>query len=156
MKMIKHNPMGWVFINFNSLFFLSSFLNSFCPSFLFEPMTSNHNVGALTLCPCFEIDFLASSMSSFADKIFLHRVCASWQPTQNQSFNKRDEGSFFNASNSTPLLSAVLTSHVHLLVDNALRVKTPVEEENWRDEDQVHTGHPEANVLVLEISCYSG
>jgi len=154
--MTKHNPKGWVFINFNSLFFLSSFLDSFCPSFLSEPMTSHHNAGALALCPCYENDFLASSMSSFADKIFLHTVCASWQPSQNQSFNKRDDRSFFNSSNSTPLFSAVLTSHVHLLVDNALRVKTPVEEENWRDEDQVHTGHPETNMLVLEISCYSG
>ena len=154
--MIKHNPMGWVFINFNSLFFFSSFLDSFCPSFLSEPMTSNHNAGALALCPCFENDFLASSMSSFADKIFFHRVCAPWQPSQNQSFNKRDEGSFFNSSNSTPLFSAVLTSHVILLVDNAPRVETPVEEENWRDEDQVDTGHPETHVLVLEISCYSG
>ena len=154
MKMINHNPKGWVFIDFNSLFFLSSFLDSFCPSFL--TMTSNHNAGALALCPCFEIDFLASSMSSFADKIFLHRVCASWQPSQNQCFNKRDDGSFFNSSNSTPLFSAVLTSQVHLLVDNALRVETPIEEKNWGDKDQVHPGHPETHVLVLEISCYSG
>ena len=117
-------------------------------------MTSNQNAGELAFCPCFEIDFLSSSI---ADKIFAFlQGSASWQPSQNQCFIKRDEGSFFNSSNSAPLFSAVLTSHVHLLVDNALRVETPVEEENWRDKNQVDTGHPEANVLVLEISCYYG
>ena len=73
-----------------------------------------------------------------------------------KSFNKRDEGSFFNSSNSTPLFSAVLTSHVHLLVDNALRVETPIEKKNRRDKDQVHPGHPETNMLVLEMNCYYG
>ena len=152
MKMIKQCPKGWVFININSLFFLSKI-----PSVPFSCCWAN-DTNPKRRCIGFVSLLWTWFFSLFDELLCWQDFCIStrFRPTQKQSFNRRDDISFFNSSNSTPLFSAVLTSQVHLLVDNALGVETPIEEKNWRDKDQVHTGHPQTDVLVLEISCCSG